>query len=423
MKTGSKNIFAWQDLSGYALFLLVLFLGYELFISNIAFLRVVSKIFIGGYIDKAVSLLLFLATVLFLASHFDQIRLDHLAFLMCFAVLFAAAYGLLDSPSLRYYFSHLTAAALMIIYYLVGYSSSWRIKTINQAIAVFSHAVVLLYSVMIAAFWVMYYSGEARYLGFSCQYLLLPLAYYLSRKKYALALLTGVLIMLSAKRGVYLGAGAILFFYAVRRVKSLVTVLLILAGAGVLSVSLLIFASEFIAGLPVIGTVASKLDLLLKMDDMAQLSIATSGRSTELLAALFLLLEDWKNLIFGMGYGWHFSWSSIYHPEYIIKSNYVHISFVNYILQYGLIMGGMLILFIVERPLAMFKTLRQRLLPPEMWWLPLFIIGKLITAQTAYSLARDVIFWILLGVASRLVVETKQVCRIDCSEAACAVGE
>lgn len=168
---------------------------------------------------------------------------------------------------------------------------------------------------------------------------------------------------------------------------------------------ILIFVSQYLVALPVIGTVASKLSLFAEMNDWAQLSVATSGRSAELIGAGSLLAENWKNLLIGMGYGWHFVWTSVYHPDHLIKNNYVHVSFVNYILQYGLIVGGMLILGMVRRPLLMIRSLQLKRLPPDLWWLPLFILGKLATAQTAYSLARDVLFWLLLGMISRFMLQ------------------
>lgn len=142
----------------------------------------ISTVFVGGYIDKAVMVTFLLVTMICLARHSDQIRLDALAFLMCFAALFAAGYGLLNYPSLRYYLSHLGVAALMIVYYVVGCSCRWDRGMVNRAVAAFSHVLVAIYAVLITAFWILYYNGETRYLGLSCQYLLLPLAYYLSRK-------------------------------------------------------------------------------------------------------------------------------------------------------------------------------------------------------------------------------------------------
>lgn len=384
--------------------LLVSFFAYVLIASNFALLRVVSTIYAGGYIAKIAMAFFVLGGGLCLVMNWKKIQVDWFVFLLVFCALFAASYGLTKDPSVRYYISHIFVAILMIIYYELGFSYVYEKDFLVKIVVAFSNTLIVVYIILVGAFWFMYYNGDARYLGLSCQYLLLPLACYLSRKKYALTALTILLILLSAKRGVYLGAGVIVLFHVFRSVKSLVAILLFLLVAGTVCALVVIFAAQYLVSLPLIGTVAAKLNLLTKISDGTHLSIATSGRSAELIAAASLLLENWRNLLFGLGYGWHFTWSSIYHPKSIIESNYVHISFVNYILQYGVIIGGILIFSVVKRPLLLIKALQEKRVPSDFWWLPLFLLGKLVTAQTTYLLSQDIVFWLLLGMVSRLLV-------------------
>jgi hypothetical protein len=125
-------------------------------------------------------------------------------------------------------------------------------------------------------------------------------------------------------------------------------------------------------------------------------TIATAGRDIEVREALAHMRTptDW---LFGVGYGWYF-----YFPEDPAPYHFVHVSYLNYLITYGVVGAVPLCILIGIGFLVIWRASLRRGAPPLLGTISLFLCSYLVLAFTANMLSVYIVLWVLMGVGVRL---------------------
>ena len=236
------------------------------------------------------------------------------------------------------------------------------------------------------------------YNGYSGDQLLLPLAVFANFGHPIQALASFGLILLSSRRGplaaAVLGVLVVLVAKRTRRlwVASLLTAVPLVA-VGWMSMHAVRFIahSDAFSSDSAIVRVASKWDTFLNYEE--DVSAATSGRDIEVEGAMELIWESPSDWWTGHGYGWEIA-STEWH--------FVHLSYLNYCVTYGFIIGAVQILLILYH---VDRTHRSALCGgPEnrlLWAALTYQIAALVLSFTCAWLLISFLFWLILGLGSR----------------------
>ena len=353
--------------------------------------------FVGHFVKLVDPIVLFMCGAWLLAR--GRARLDPFAGLMAISIMVALAAGVFHGPDLRALMSHLFVGIFIFTLYVAYANAEIPPERLEKIFEVMAVMLTPLYGAAILSFWILYRMGYVFYPGFSCEPLLFPLAYYLLRRRMLMVVVVAALIVASGKRGVYLGAftvGALYFAlpYFARFTRMIatvaVTVLLLLAGAVFVTVH------SPLGELPMVTSLASKMNQLNVLDEGFDLTVATSGRSEEIVSVWRKFSRRAAFLAVGMGYGWTYQWTNPA-QTHTFTSHYVHFSVLNFALIYGLALGGGLLLclwLVLDRFYTLISGVTSY--PPGAF-LFLVLMGKLVVAQTGYSMASDPMLWIMFG--------------------------
>jgi len=129
---------------------------------------------------------------------------------------------------------------------------------------------------------------------------------------------------------------------------------------------------------------------------------ATAGRNIEIDETM-KLMQSPTEWVIGRGYGWFFYWP--YDPD---PYHYVHLSYWNYIVTYGLV-GAIPMIFLLFS--GAFRAWRASLHPradPLLKEIVIFIAGFLTVSLSANLLSIYVVFWVLYGIALQLASQTPE---------------
>jgi len=236
------------------------------------------------------------------------------------------------------------------------------------------------------------------YNGYAGDQLLLPMAVFACLGHPLQALASFGLILLSSRRGPLAAAvlAVIVVFVAKRNkrlwVASLWTAVPLLA-VGWMSMHVVRYVAHSDAFSPdsAIVRVAAKWDTFLDYEE--DVSVATSGRDVEVEGAMELIWESPSDWWTGHGFGWEIAST---------KWHFVHLSYLNYCVTHGFIIGAMqilLILYHVNRThqSALCGGPENRLL----WAALMYQIAALILSFTCAWLLISFLFWLILGFGSR----------------------
>lgn len=352
-----------------------------------------------GHVDKLINpAMLFLAFVYILRKPYLQ-RPDGLTIILCFMIALGVVVGLAHGIRLRFFASHVFVASFMLILYFSAYNADWSGYNLDRLFNSAADILLLTHALAILSFWVLWGLNITRYIGFACDPLLLSLSYYLVAKRKGRLLFTVALILISGKRGVYLGLLTILSIHAFRRkFRSFHQLIL----SVLISVILFFVMLVLISGIwgdqnfPVIGSILSKMKMLNPFDPSFNPKIATSGRTIELTHLWELFSSSSWHYLTGLGYGWSFAWSTATGP--MIEQNYTHITWLNYFFQYGVVVSTLFLGALYWKFSRFFQLVRSRRFESVEYAVLLTLAGKFAVGLTAYGLSRDGLVWILLGI-------------------------
>ncbi len=237
------------------------------------------------------------------------------------------------------------------------------------------------------------------YNGYSGDQLLFPLAVFVHKRMWLHAAATFGVLLLSSRRGPLAAALFVLVFIALAKRVRRLWVAALGSGIPLLLVGWLfvvtvhwVVDSDFISPDSALARVASKWELFFQFQD--NLEAATSERNVEIEGAWALLWETDSVWWTGQGFGW------------VVEAtgwHFVHLSYMNILVTHGLLLGTVLIGFIFFRLNAIHRV--AVLDAPEsrvLWILLTYMAAVLILSLTAAWLAISFLFWLALGLSSRL---------------------
>jgi hypothetical protein len=246
-------------------------------------------------------------------------------------------------------------------------------------------------------------TGASLYVGYPSVQLFLPLAVFLLRRAWIPAGASLWIVLVAGKRGPLLAlliAGT--FVLALRRFGSSTRAVVAMASlAGLFGwagfagmryiVDQQVFDPESVA-----MRVATKWDRTVNFQD--DLTIATSGRDVEIEDAAALISTP-STFIFGQGFGWW--WDNAGE-----KQHYVHFSYMNYVVTYGLLLALVVMVFLMVWMVRLQRHAAAHRDDRLAWFLLFYLAASLLNAATANLLAVSLLFWVLLGVSARLVAHS-----------------
>ena len=231
--------------------------------------------------------------------------------------------------------------------------------------------------------------------GYAGGQLLLPLGLFVIWRRWPAALVTAVVLLASGRRGPALAVlFALLFVFALMRIRRPLP-----AAAATTAILALTFALAVVAlprtvelaGLSeegILGRVTNKWVVSL---DITDLNASTSGRNLEVEAAA-RLSRTRAELLIGHGFGWSINY-------YDVSQHYLHISYLNYVITWGLI-GSLLLSVVLLRPLRLACQVAASGESDDRldWFFVFFLLANLLLAFTVSLLSVSFLFWVMVGV-------------------------
>lgn len=242
------------------------------------------------------------------------------------------------------------------------------------------------------------FSGKGFYVGYPSEHLLLPLAHYGRQRRWLMIVLTFGLIVLSGKRGPQIAA-VVMLLYIIARGRILVGVIpvLVLALAVMISLPWIRTAVEE-EKIDIQSAIGRPIYKWYRMMETASVDpdLASAGRTLEVRETLKLMRtpEDW---IFGRGLGWRFRY-----PDDPVYYHFVHVSYWNYVMTYGLLGSVPFFLLIGYCWLVTWRASLRRNAPPLLGDITLFSLGYLIFVCTANMLSVYIVLWLLMGLGFQI---------------------
>lgn len=338
-----------------------------------------------------------------------RLRLDALGLLLLLLIPFGTAVGMLGGGEPRFFISHLGAALLAFTVYTAAFNGRPDSRWLDGFLHFSSNLILIAYITSIGAFWIIrLVMGADLYFGIGTSDLALPLAYFLVKRRFRLAAIAVLLVLLSGKRGSILAAGAVLLFYiSLPGAARFGTHVLSTTIFGLLLLFASFVAEPLLASLPIPEGVRSILDkwyLLNPFNPEFNPDLALSGRNQELILSFAAFNEHAHHFWVGMGFGWNYYFDALIPgsdtTDYV--SHYVHVSPLNLLLTYGAPITAVFLLLIWRRVSRAYR-LSMRLPGPEiMRVVLLYFVGAFVGSLSGYSFATDPFFWLALGTLSNI---------------------
>jgi hypothetical protein len=348
-----------------------------------------------------------------ISRHFNG---DLIAQLFAALVVVGASVGLiklaLGLHPIRYFLPHLATGILIVVCY-GAFTSAREATWIEQNMKRLSDWLFVAILIFGTAFLVRKLTAPYPiYWGFNTQSLIVPFAWYSVNGSRWRAALMALMILLNGKRGVALGLIAclgILIFRGLMRpsIRSQTRALAAgLAAAGGLIAVVLVITLVDTSTLP--GGIADTVDKWRLVASVgtgeSSLDTASAGRTSEIKHSMEEFREKPIDWVTGAGYGWWFTSETLRLREYEDwRLHYVHFSPLNFIYQYGVLMGAIWMLAIAWiwiRGLYVATIVRD----DHLLALVVFMVvtGDLIGGLTGYSWGTDPKLWIFMGLLARL---------------------
>ena len=244
--------------------------------------------------------------------------------------------------------------------------------------------------------------GAELWAGYPAEQFLLPLAHYGRQRRWKMMMLTFALIVITGKRGPLAGAVVILLFVVSRGRVLLAIVPVVLLAIFVANGAVIlhdVVESGWIDPESVVGRPLMKWYLMSENVDI-DVTQATAGRNIEI-GETMKLMESSTEWVMGRGYGWFFFWPSDPDPYH-----YVHLSYWNYIVTYGLVGAIPMILLIFTGGFRCWRASLHPAADPLLREIVIFMAGFLTVSLSANLLSIYVVFWILFGIGLQLASAT-----------------
>jgi len=292
----------------------------------------------------------------------------------------------------------------MTLGFCVGFGSSYREKDIEALERLVARFCVLLviatWAGIVALEVVRITTGAAFYIGYPSEQLLLPLAHYGQRRRWLVVLLILITFALTGKRGpLVASAFMLIYFIAMGHLRrSLIPAAVIALSLSMLpSVVSTMENHGWVSEDSLAGRAVHKWKITFEYAT-TDATIASSGRNLEIQYAMPQLDRplDW---FLGLGYGWSF-----HYPDDESPYHFVHLSYLNYVMTYGVAGAGLLFSAIAAALLAIWRNALVAGSRPLLQMIPPFLGGCLLTAFTDHLLGIYLVFWIFLGLGLQLAI-------------------
>jgi hypothetical protein len=329
-------------------------------------------------------------------------KLNLFSFMLTCLFLYGAAWGAINSGITSFFISHAFQAVFAITLYLFGrHLQRSRPDLMRMGLDWVAKTTILI-NVPVILLFVFWYLTERIYFGFSAGTLILSLVVCMHAKQTRLAFLSAFLLLLTGKRGEMAGAlAALITYFAVTgRLKYVHRAILPAVGVVVAGgVGLVVLQS--VLHFDVLDQVFGKFAMLGLIDPTDLGSVETrnalGGRGMELVVFFDTFFNHGlPRLLTGLGYGWS---ASINYIDFVEAQtiHFVHVSPLNAIGQYGLILAGVYWGGIILTVIRSFRDIGSRI---NFTILVPFAVGMLTDTMTAYGLAVDPMIWVALGAIS-----------------------
>jgi len=370
---------------------------FHVFIPFLVLFRQVGNLWIG-HIWKFVSvyalILLFLHIIKY--KKVKTIKIDSLFLILVSCFILGNIVAIFNNNFSFYsYKSHIFTIVFWIAIY-IAYKEEIIIKeNLESFISKVSVLLVTTYGICLLLVYTYFLRQGNFYLGFSSTPLLIPFIYYMIHKRYFLLLFTIILIFISGKRGVFiiLPIIGIVYLYFVMNIRAFLIVIVKIL-LFVLLVGIFIYYSNVYL---LFESSINKFNLILdalKSDELNlhSLAIMSSGRTIEIIQGINELTK-YDSWLYGLGYGFKIVVSSV-DGSYFLTNHYVHMSFFNFILLYGLPLSFVFLIVFSYKVLRKLYRLKQRT-DLEQFFIML-TIGFLLVGLTNYSMSFNPMIWIVL---------------------------
>lgn len=339
-------------------------------------------------------------------------NLDWLERLLLFAIPLGAAMGILNGgiDALRFAVPHMTGAMYAYAVYSFSRKTSWDRSWLNRLLAWASYVILAAFAVVIGGFWIYQLTtGIPLRLGIGPGYLLLPLTYFMVKKKPILVLVTLAVLLLAGKRGPIVAVVAVISLFAVSSILRLrKRGLIIRLGAALaatliaVGVILVVEQSAILTDVQIADRVIARWAYLNPTGDQYNLDIALSGRNLEIMISLREFAPKAWGWVLGAGYGWyyHFNWGIAGASTTNVLSHYVHLSPLNLVYLYGLPMAIGLLASMFAILARSFRVASASGDGDEMAILSYFWFGLFVVGLSGYSFVSDPFFWLVIGILS-----------------------
>lgn len=318
--------------------------------------------------------------------------------LMIYGIVWGAAHNGFN------YFTiiHLFAMMVAIFPYLAGrsiitaHAAQFRaeVRRMCYLVTIVHIPVMILY-----LYWAM--SGVV-YFGMSASILILCAMFFIDESRWKWAIVAAVMIVVSGKRAEILGLGlGIAAWFVIRGAHGHLArvakpFLVLLCGTFLFGVLAL---SGNAGGL--VGSLGEKFDTFLLADftdltsDSTRAAIGGRGAELTIFAETFFT-QGLDRILLGLGYGWNTPVLSVAGGE-VDRLAVVHVSPLNAIGQYGLLLGAVFWGWIFTMAIRAIFSARE--LPGNRVFAP-YVIGMLFVSLSAYAISVDPGFWLCLGACS-----------------------
>lgn len=320
-------------------------------------------------------------------------------------LLYGTVMGVLrDEQFTRPFFGQLYHWSIMFMGFNLGFSYNGTLSGLEKALSFFSYFVTVMSALGFVAIEQYRLETEAGvYIGYPTAQLLLPFCFFLAQGRWRAALLPLALIFSAGKRGPLVAAVFLLAYIPASRrfEKTLSRALLAAIVLGALVVGLLggldfAVGSEVFARDSFMGRTVEKWNMTLTQfaNDPTR---ATSGRDLEIKRAVEHLRAT-PDLLFGQGFGWYVEMGTE-------RQHYVHFAYLNYLVNYGVV--GALVFFALLAGLMwdLGNAASRPAAPPLIRFVTYFLLGNLVVTATASLISVSLLFWIMLGVGTRMARE------------------
>jgi len=330
---------------------------------------------------------------------------DRLSAWMALMLIAGIIVGLTRGNSATFALSHLFYISFALVLY-TGFRSL-QLADVDARRVLRGFSVVLFFSAVgsLLYFWAIMLD-KGYYPGLGLATLLIPFSFFLIRRNYVGALVCMLALLASGKRGVFIAfLIVVLVYFGMKRIRSFST-LAVISGCCLAMVLGLSFWAllQFDSSYPAL----SKWSVINPLSEETDVEVGSSGRWTEILRAYEAFSQTALGWIFGAGLGFKYQWwSDSGHWDYDPDRHYLHMSYLNYLFQYGIILTTVFLVLIYKILAIAYTYIRDHPNDIVSHVLFLYVIGKLTHAVFGFVLGADPLLWAALGMLAQRTAQAR----------------